>query len=490
MEDLMNFLDDNEEDTSDHLVNISADNIFSDRFTELELKEKPPSTGNWCLPALYSMKSNENTLKWQIGYDESTKKIIWTCGYVNSDKIQLYTEDIVPNNLHKTYVSKAYQSAKQKFDDKIKGGYYLDINNPNRNNILNLGFPKPMLAVIMKLPGINEVTGKPVKGSILQFPVTTQAKLDGERNMARLNISEDGNREVMFVSRQNLERKFLYDIKKEVLLLYDYLPDNIYIDGEIYAHNMTFEEIASICGRTKEPHPKENLLSFYIFDIFDPNKEYTHDKRLNILNDAYNKFEQDHKKSFKKIVRVACNIANSYEEVLAQFKSYRDLNFEGAMVRQLAGDDTKGKVFKRSLYVHSRTSNLQKLKDSTEIEVEITGVTPCKEHGRDLALFVYRDPVNGVTGTVRPNGKFEKREEWLLYPERVVGKIYTIKCQDKTGKDNFKFPTGVGFKNYNDNVDDEAEAEPKIVEKKVTKPRAKTTKPKAKKTSSKEPKIN
>jgi DNA ligase-1 len=427
---------------TEKVESVNPEQIFDDNFEELDEDEKPQENTNWSLPALYTFDAHGNILKWKVGFATNTNQILVTYGHLGSEKIQLFREDVVVNKLHKEVVDKAYNTAKRKYDDKKKLGYALSVEEIDKENILSSGMPMPMLANLMKEDGIDPKTGKFVPGNILQFPCSCQGKFDGVRNLSRL----DKSGEIVMVSRKNLERKFFDHIRNDLKQFFKYLPKGTVLDGEFFAPNLTFEEIESIAGRSLKPHPEEHTIKMYIFDLFHPQQQWIHDKRIDIMNTAYDDLvKQNPDKEFPNIIIVGTNVANSYEDIRGYYETFIAENLEGCMVRQLVAGSTDEKVIKRSLYVHRRSNNLLKVKEFNETEVIIEAVKGGKGRDADAALFIYKDPATGIKGVVKPVGTLEQRRHWFKHPEEVIGKLYTIKFFSRTDK-SLRFPVGKGFR--------------------------------------------
>lgn len=427
---------------------ITFDEIFTDHFEELDedsLKDEvAPDFDAWVFPPLYTRNSNDKILKWQIGYTNTEKEIIWLFGQLEEDsKIQVFRDPVTINTRFKTENEKAFSEAKTKIENKIKVGYSFDPEDINLQDIASSGFPSPMLANLLKEPCVDTKTGKVTKGNILSFPVVIQAKFDGVRNLARLNRKD----EVIMISRKNIERKFFDHIRNELKILFNYLPKGTIIDGEFYSSSLIFQQIESIVGRTKEPHPKENEIKLYLFDIFKPGKEWTTEKRIDLLSEAFENAEKDGI-NFKNIVRVGNNIAHDYEDIRKYYDEAMKMKYEGAMIRQLShGEiDPKSKIFKRSLYLNRRSDNLLKVKKFTETEYIVIDVKEGRGREKGAAILIVEDPITGKRVSVRPAETHDMRKEWYKNRHKLVGKLYRVKYFDKTVDDSLRFPTGLGFK--------------------------------------------
>jgi len=116
------------------------------------------------------------------------------------------------------------------------------------------------------------------------------------------------------------------------------------------------------------------------------------------------------------------------------------LGYEGLMVRNW---DSPYAVDKRSI-------NLQKIKVFITEEFEIVGCMDGK--GTDEEAIMYVCKVADQHFKVRPSGTIAGRKElWYQYCAGTydpVGKMYTVKYQNRTDRGVPRFPTGLGVRDY------------------------------------------
>lgn len=152
-----------------------------------------------------------------------------------------------------------------------------------------------------------------------QPPYAVQPKLDGERCRALL-IDPYA---VMFSSEDNpitslpLIQRQLEDLAKK-------LHKPIELDGELYRHGMSFEDIHSIVGRTVNLNPEHDQMHYHLFDIV--NEEKVQAKRLLELSKLKPLLGPN-----LKIVPV--KIVWTLEEIRQVFNEYIKLGYEGIIVR-------------------------------------------------------------------------------------------------------------------------------------------------------------
>src|SRR6185437_13516490 len=193
---------------------------FNDNYEAIEIDtDIEDIEGSWVFPPLYKEDSHGNTVKWQIGFNDTTKKLLTVVGRVETgSEPQLFPVDVVPSK-NKTYQQKAFQEAKTKFENKMREGYKYD------NGHSTVEIPQPMLANKYKPP-----TDKS-KGNITHFPVAAQVKFDGIRNIVYI----DKDDQAIMLTRKMNKRAHFNDVREECKRLLQFLPSGTILDGELYS---------------------------------------------------------------------------------------------------------------------------------------------------------------------------------------------------------------------------------------------------------------
>ncbi len=151
-------------------------------------------------------------------------------------------------------------------------------------------------------------------------PYIVQPKLDGERCRALLNC---GN-VAMLSSEENLIGSVPKIFSGLVKLSLMFSKNPIELDGELYRHGMTFEDVHSIVGRTVNLNPEHDQMQYHVFDIVD--ETMVQAKRIKLLQSLPLK-----NNPYIKIVptRIAWNL----EDIRKIFDEYIKLDYEGIIVR-------------------------------------------------------------------------------------------------------------------------------------------------------------
>lgn len=505
-----------EPDLSDEdAVSLNID-PFNDEYTGIDFP--PPGTsgaatkvpglpeGSWSFPPLYKVDSQGNTLRWQIGYNAVTKKLLWTVGRLETGNLQLFTTDVIPTKAQKgSFEVKAYQSAVQRIELKLKNGFLAELGGHSE-----LPIPLPMLANKYHPPTEGSI------GNVPEFPVQLTPKIDGIRGMIFLNNKRPP--QTIIYTRMMNPRNYFDHVREEAGRLLEFLPPGCILDGELFSPTVPFQVISSIAGSELEKHPNEKDLDYYIFDVYHPETVWKNPKNrgegtkaartryagqgdseyvymrptgftiedyTGVTASEFTELPQDDP------VEVASRgPCQGYDDILAggplwtvevrialvlnSFKCYRakygewphhvklvksfivykrsdvdklfkdmlELGLEGVMIRQLS---RTGMDPLRSLYRPGRSDNLLKVKEMNTTEVIVTGVKPGRGKAKDLAVLTYREPGSSVSGTVVPASTHEQRREWLLHPELVKGRVLIVSYQNRMASGALRFPVGVAF---------------------------------------------
>ncbi|MBU2346604.1 MAG: hypothetical protein KJ888_20635, partial [Gammaproteobacteria bacterium] len=123
------------------------------------------------------------------------------------------------------------------------------------------------------------------------------------------------------------------------------------LDGELYCHNMKFEEIVSITSRTVNLHPNSPVMDFHIFDIVNPLPQM---KRTVMIENLRN---------LHRSIKVApFYVCENLDDIMKTYDSIINLGYEGIIVRHSMG-----------AYERKRSTLVMKFKPKQSDEYEIIG---------------------------------------------------------------------------------------------------------------------
>ena len=251
------------------------------------------------------------------------------------------------------------------------------------------------------------------------FPVIVQPKLDGHRAIAIRNASgeyllytSEGNE----VNLPHLEDG-LSDLSKINGLPYS-------LDGEIYTHGLSFEEISSLI---KSPRHRSNILCFHAFDLYTPNTSDPFFMRAKILSQH---FERVRTRKAECIRCVPTYLAYSLEDINEAMARCVAEGYEGIVIRHYRG-----------LYETKRSTFLMKYKPKQQDTYEILSVSEAfGVDGDPLSMvgsFLVKPTDAGIAYTFSVSAgtitHVERKRLWLQKSE-LVGKMLLVSYQTQTAK--------------------------------------------------------
>ena len=256
----------------------------------------------------------------------------------------------------------------------------------------------PMLA---KLPG-----KKPYI-----FPVDAQPKLDGYRCLSRIDSTGDIN----LISRSGKS----FDLPHIVKAVKGLGLSNLYVDGELYKHGHTFQQISRMVKRG------DTSLEYHIYDIVTdidgPSLEWSLRRdKLDAVMKACTEV---------KLKLVVTTEISSQRELDAWFKVYRKQKYEGGI------DRTHNGTYK----FNGRSSDLTKLKARDDSEFLVTDIIMA-EKGRAAggAIFVCANDINDETfkcsmkRQTKEDKTFDLRREIYKNKDDHIGRILTVEFHGRS----------------------------------------------------------
>ena len=175
-----------------------------------------------------------------------------------------------------------------------------------------------------------------------QPPYLIQPKLDGER--CRAIYTQCGY--ILLSSEENL----ILSVPHITDALNVWMARNPSaqmpeLDGELYRHGWSFEEIHSVVGRTANLHPHHEMLEFHVFDIVNEAPQL---ERLAQLRDLAKTFPAS-------VKLVETRLADDLESLMMHYRWYLDHAYEGIIVRNYSAP-----------YVRRRSTFVMKFKPKKE----------------------------------------------------------------------------------------------------------------------------
>lgn len=261
---------------------------------------------------------------------------------------------------------------------------------------------------------IKPMLAKAVNWAKVKFPVFVQPKLDGVRCLMIVT-----NGEVMFLSRSGKVYHTLGHIENEVLDLVSDI-DSFILDGEIYSHDISFQEIISA---VKAQGPNSTKLHYRVYDVVNSALQAN---RLIILQ-AFIK-----EGNFKHIHLVPTTTVDSKDEVMFNHSEFRAAGYEGLMIRFRNGTYKQG----------VRSSELLKVKEFNEEEFECYELIEGKREEDVIALCLTKE---GKEFKAKMMGTREEKE---LLVQVFSPCLLTVKFFGWTNDQIPRFPIGKTFRDY------------------------------------------
>lgn len=261
-------------------------------------------------------------------------------------------------------------------------------------------------------------------GHKIVMPCYVQPKLDGLRNLA----SSHG-----LFSRAGKQVKCLQHIENALQPIFKHVKDkyghDIVFDGELYCHDLEFQNIISGIKRDEanEHTPK---IEYHIYDCIVKDKlHFTNRQRVILLNELRDMLNAP-------LVLVSTSIIHDNSKITEVHEKMVKLGYEGIMLRNIEGVYQPDK----------RSYDLQKVKSFDDAEFKIVALNEDKNgHVVYSCVTEAGDPFD-----VKPAGTDAERRKPLLTPNEYLGKMLTVKFFGYTTGENPvpRFPVGLTVRDY------------------------------------------
>lgn len=239
-------------------------------------------------------------------------------------------------------------------------------------------------------------------------PYLVQPKLDGER--CRLLRLESGIT-ILLSSEENI----FYSVP-HINKTADSLPIGIELDGELYCHGLSFEDIHSRVSRTVNLHPQHDEIEFHCFDIIAGDSQLERTLHLNKEKSGWFSFQY-----LKLVPTVICE---TFEDVMRTYDAYIEMGYEGIIVREVGAP-----------YVRRRINTIMKFKPKKKDIYTIAAVNEEIAQDGTPKGIVGSLSCTSDEGTVfnAPKGRgmtTEKRKELWRLRHMLIGKDVVIQYQN------------------------------------------------------------
>jgi len=359
------------------------------------------------LQTLYHKSKTGATVQWDIWTEGAD--IVTEYGQIGG-KMQNARKTATPKNVGRanatTSEDQAILEATAMHKKRLDGKYSLSIEESNKEVFL------PMLAASFDK-----------RKDKVTYPVDVQPKLDGVRCLAYW----DGD-SVKLMSRGGKQWNCCQHIIDE---LEQVLPEDWVLDGELYIHGSTFQEITKL---VKKLRPESVNVQFHVYDIprtdMDINDAWEERKRH--LND----FAQTCEANLCNSVKVVRTDFAAYEEDVYELQSeYLEEGYEGAIVRECDGEYKFG----------YRSNKLLKVKNFMDKEYEIIDYTTGIGRFEGSIVWICKTK-KGDEFKVVPQGTMDRRKETFKNAHKHIGDMLKVKFFELTDDGIPRFPVGLGIR--------------------------------------------
>lgn len=400
--------------------------------------------GSWSYSPLFKTSQTGGTLVWQIGFDDTTNEMVMIHGQYQtklgkSGQIQETRRRIETNNSGLNLQEQARLEAQKKRIDKYRLGYR-PFSNQDQTK-------EPAACLLTEY-----VQGKSIKEADL--PIAIQAKVDGMRCriFVRYESDEEGNvkDKIVMLSRTTVEWKWLEHIHLQVAPLFEWLPKEVGLDGELYLEGQSFERLQTALRTTKTKDELNDHVKLYIFDLILLNT-ILEDRASMLTHAMASSKEAMGEDFFSHIYVMPMYQVDTFKELNEQLKEFEKQGHEGLVVRKFGrypdGSLKPPKKVKESFYLPSRNNNTQKVKSWKDAEGTIVDVTQGEGSHEGLAIFTLKIDTKEVPITFQcvPNGTAEERRNLYMNRKKLIGKLYTYKFFEYMESGAPRFPKGLRF---------------------------------------------
>jgi DNA ligase-1 len=284
--------------------------------------------------------------------------------------------------------------ANSKFVKKLKEGYFKTEQDAMDNVVI--------------LPMLAKVFGKEEKKVV--YPCYVQPKLDGMRGLGDCNAAN-------LTSRSGNRIETLDHITTKLPTI------DVILDGELYAHGKSFQENMRMIKKYR-PGTTESV-NYHVYDLVSDKPFVERYKALGLICLAN-----------PDLVLVPTFLVNNKEELMAIHAKNISEGYEGTIVRW--GDE--------GYKLNGRSSNLLKLKDFSDIALQLMDVIPSDarpDHGKPL--FYWKGAKNDTLGAGIAL-THEEAKDLLDNKDLHIGKTCELRFFEKSDTGVPRHPTMYGFR--------------------------------------------
>lgn len=362
---------------------------------------------SYFFPTLYHLTEIKKISEWKISVQliDNISIIVTEFGYNDGKKqtamLKVLSGKNVGRNNETSPWQQALSEARSKWEKKQLENYRQNLNDPIK--IL------PMLA--------HKYVDHKQK---VNWPAYGQSKLNGVRCLAFIKDNE-----IAYFSRKGKEYETLTHWNDELKTLF---PSGTILDGEAFNPNLNFQEIVRRVKRVKTSrfNIENDPLQYWVYDVVSPTVPYH--ARLDFLMERTDT-------TYIKIVPT--KLLDSDKELKLFHRQNLIDGYEGTMIRSRNG------LYKPDC----RSYDLLKYKDFFDEEFVIVGGRSAQ--GRDEGTVIFDCKTSkGQVFSVRPKGTWDERKEYLDHLSEYIGKMLTVRFQERSEDGIPIFPVGLCVRDF------------------------------------------
>ena len=279
----------------------------------------------------------------------------------------------------------------------------------------------------------------------IKFPAIVQPKYNGTRAITTMAATDKPDN-ILIYSRSKKEYPDLSYIKKELtsvlVEMYDKKnKESIYLDGELYKHGYSLQEISSIVRNVQST----KKINYVIYDCFYPSRmDMPYYERNQLLDSIFEKLQDA-----KYITRAPNYDVHNFDEVDKVFNKVVNDKYEGVIIRNLDAPYTG----KKNSVSGTRSKNLVKMKPIYHDEFEVVGYTEGKRGNSKGAVIWIVKTKNGKRLNITPQLSYEER--YKLYKDceknfvkKYKGRMLTVEYESLSDDGKPLFAKGIAFRDY------------------------------------------
>lgn len=327
-------------------------------------------------------------------------------------------EPMYPKNVGRANETTPYQQTLIMYNSKIgklrdKG--YKDLGDSENLDIKSMRFRLELMegtdANGLYLPMLaHKDTAKITAGFM-------QPKFDGVRAIIKKDLKGD-------LTIRSRRGKFFEHVDHLLDQMPDDLPNGTELDGELYHHDRSLQQIVSM---VKREQPANQEIGFRAYDMMGDDRYWERKKELSQIVD----------RAGPQIIPTLTYKVDSEARAWELAKKFKKSGFEGGIWRDPNG-----------LYEHARSWGLIKLKYQEEEEFEIVGVEEATGRDAGTAIFVC-ETESGEEFNVRPMGTREERREYLdNFDEKYLWAMLLVRFESWTDSGKPFHARGITIRDY------------------------------------------